>query len=102
MEAAFQEIATSNPTLAFLAVIAANLVAGVLAALKDGKFEWSKLADIFKKLFPLLGSYLALQATGEAMASPAGDAVKAGSSLAALPFILSIWKDIKVFLPKKG
>ena len=103
MEAAFQEIATSNPTLAFLALIGANLVAGILVALKDGEFTWDELTAIFGKLFPLLGSYLALQTTGEAIAGPTGDAVQGASYLAMLPFVLSTWKDIKKFLPyKKG
>ena len=100
MEAAFQEIATSNPTLAFLALIGANLVAGVMVALKDGKFTWGELADIFKKLFPLFGSYLALRATGQAIAGPMGEAVETASYITALPFVTSILKDVKKLMPK--
>ena len=98
---AFQEIAQSNPTLAFLALIGANLVAGVIVALKDGKFEWSELAGIFTKVWPLLGSYAGLQVAGEAIAGSTGEVVQTASWLAMLPFILGIWNNIKVFLPKR-
>ena len=92
---AFAEVATSNQTLAFIVLILANFVLGVLAALKDGKFEWKELAGIFTKVFPLFGSYLTLATVGQGVSGPAGVAVENGALLAGLPFLLGVWKNLK-------
>ena len=94
-EKLFVEIAQSNQTLAFLLLVAGNVVMGVLAALKDGRFELGELAGIFNKLFPMLGSYAALQVTGAAMGPGAGDLVEAASWGTMLPFVKGIVKDLR-------
>ena len=92
---AFGEVATSNQTLGFVVLILANFILGVLAALKDGKFEWKELAGIFNKVLPMFGSYLALATVGQGVEGPAGDAVENGALLAGLPFLLGAWKNLK-------
>ena len=95
MNTAFLEIATANQTIAFFAVVAANVVLGVIGALKDRRFELGELAGIFNKLFPMLGSYLALQITGEAMGNGTGEALKVASLATALPFLKGAVKDVR-------
>ena len=92
---AFSEVAASNQTLAFIVLILANFVLGVLAALKDGKFEWGELAGIFAKVFPLFVSYLVLATVGQGVKGLAGDAVETGAMLAGLPFLLGVWKNLR-------
>ena len=92
---AFAEVATSNQTLAFVVLILANFVLGVLAALKDGKFTWAEVSGIFNKVLPLFGSYLTLATVGQGVPGPAGTAVETGALLAGLPFLLGSWKNLK-------
>lgn len=97
LQQAFSDVVGSNQTVAIVVLILANFVLGVLAALKDGKFAWSELANIItdtKKVMPLIG-YLLVSTVGKSMASPTGDVVANGAMLAGLPYLISTWKSLK-------
>ena len=95
MNQAFGELAHSNQTLAFILVVAANVVLGVLAALKDRQFELAEVANIFNKLWPMLGAYFALNVGGEAMGGPTGNAVQVVSWATMLPFLKGAVKNLR-------
>ena len=85
----------SNQTLALVFLILANVVLGVMVALKDGKFTLPELAAIFRKVALYGGTYLGLGVTSEAMAGPASVVAETGSLLAFLPFIASSVADTR-------
>ena len=94
---AFAEVVNSNQGVAVMALVAANFVLGVLAALKDGRFTWAEFSGIItdaKKLTPLVG-FLVVSMVGKGMDSPASGVVENGALLAGLPFLISTWKSLK-------
>lgn len=97
---AFSEIAATNRTLAFVALIAANIIIGAMAALKDGKFELAELAGIFdKKLLTLALGFLGVNIAGEGIGGAEGTAVAlGGSAVASAPFAASILKYLWLLL----
>ena len=94
---AFGDVVGANQTVVIIVLILANFVLGVLAALKDGKFEWSELANIVadgKKVMPLIG-YLLFSTVGKSMDTPTGDVVANGAMLGGLPYVISTWKSLR-------
>jgi len=85
----------SNQTLAFLLLVVANVVVGVLAALKDRRFELGEVGTIFYKVLPLFGSFLLLKIGGQAVGGASGDMMAVGAWGTLLPFVKGTLKNIR-------
>ena len=85
----------SNQTLALVVLIGVNLVLGVLAAAKDGKFELVELFAILKKVAIFGGTYLGLGVASPAMPDPAAVVAEAGTWGALVAFAASSLKNAR-------
>lgn len=92
---AFGEIVSSNTTVALVFLILANLVLGVLNAMKDGKFTLEELSGILKKVLPyVFAGYFGLGTVGELQGGITGEVISLlGTILGMTPFAVGTVKE---------
>ena len=90
------EVLKSSPLLALIILLAVQWVVGVLAAMKDGKFEFAEMAGVLKKSLVWVGAFVSTQLAGEGMGSGTGDVVTSAGYLAFLPILKGILKNVRV------